>query len=164
MRDTKGDFVRGAFIASLMGGALLAFIMVIPPAAGGDRLWPGTQFAAYPLMGSQVFEPGFRIWPMVVGTTLHFAIAFVWSLLFVLALRKRTRVMTMIASVPAGLVVWLVMHQIVLRLVAPEVLAQINPLVGIVQHVVFMGAVAATLVLLQPQNWRFRRTKRALAA
>lgn len=164
MKDTKGDFVRGAFISALMGGALLAFIMVIPPAAGGAKVWPGTQFAAYPLLGKQVFEPGFHIWPMVLGTLLHFAIAFGWSLLFVFAVRKLTRVQTMLAAIPAGVLVWAVMHQVVMRLIAPEILARINPWLGIVQHVVFMGAVAATLVLLQPQNWRFRRTRRALSA
>lgn len=165
MRDTKGDFVRAAFISALIGGAALALVMVVPAIGFDSRLWPGTQFAAYPLLGAKVFEPGLDLWPMVLGTALHFAIAFVWTLAFVFAVRKLTRVQTLLLSIPAGLVVWLVMHQVVLRLIgATDVLQRIGPVLGIVQHIVFMGAVALTLVLMQPQNWRFRRTRRALSA
>ncbi|MDQ3265440.1 MAG: DUF1440 domain-containing protein [Myxococcota bacterium] len=161
---TYGDFIRAAFISSLIGGAVLAFTMVIP-AASGVRIWPGTQIAAYPFIGHQVYETGFAMVPMVLGTLIHFAISFLWALGFVFSVRNRTRVQTMLLSVPFGLVVWLVMHQGVLRLInAQDLLSRINPLLGVLQHLGFAVAIGATLVLLQPQNWRFRRTRRALAA
>ena len=165
MRDTKGDFVRAAFISALIGGAVLAFTMVIPAAGNAHRIWPGTQFAAYPFVGNQVFEPGFQMGPLILGTVIHFVVAFIWALLFTFAVRNRTRVQTMLLSIPFGLVVWFVMHQVVLRVInAQNVLSQIHPLLGVLQHVVFAVSIAATLVLMQPQNWRFGRTRKALAA
>ncbi len=165
MKDTTyGDFIRAAFISSLIGGAVLAFTMVIP-AASGVRIWPGTQVAAYPFIGHQVYESGFAMGPMILGTIIHFAISFLWALAFVFTVRSLTRVQTMFLAVPFGLVVWLVMHQVVLRLIgAQDLLSRFNPVMGALQHVGFGLAIGATLVLLQPQNWRFRRTRRALAA
>jgi len=164
VRDTKGDFIRAAFIASLIGGAALAFTMVVPAAGGAPRQWLGSQIAAYPFIGHQVYEPGFHMWPMILGTVIHFAISFVWAVAFVFAVRNRTRLQTMLLSLPFALVVWLVMHQVVLRLVAGDLLHRFNPLMGFLQHLVFALGISATLVLLQPQNWRFGRTRRALAA
>lgn len=165
MRDTKGDFVRAAFISALIGGAVLAFTMVIPAAGNAHRIWPGTQFAAYPFIGNQVFEPGFQMGPLLIGTVVHFVISFGWALVFTFAVRTRTRAQTMWLSIPFGLLVWAVMHHVVLRVLdAQNVLAMIHPLLGIAQHLAFAVSIAATLVLLQPQNWRFRRTRKALAA
>lgn len=152
-------------IASLIGGAVLALAMVIPAAGNAQRIWPGVQVAAYPFIGSQVFQPGFDLGTMVLGTVVHFAVSFVWALAFTLMVRKRTRTFAVAAALPFGIVVWAVMRFLVLPLSgAAEAMGQINPLAGILQHVAFAGAIAATLVLLQPQNWRFGRTRKMVAA
>lgn len=165
MKDTKGDFVRGALIAALIGGAVLALAMVIPATGNAQRIWPGVQVAAYPFIGSQVFRPGFDLGTMVLGTVIHFIISFVWALAFTFLVRKRSHTAAMALAIPFGIVVWAVMRYVVLPISgAAAALGQISPFAGMLQHIAFALAIAATLVLLQPQNWRFGRTRKMVAA
>lgn len=165
MRDTKGDFIRGALIAGLIGGAVLALLMVIPAAGNAQRIWPGVQVAAYPFIGSQVFQPGFHLGAMVLGTIVHFALAFGWALAFTYLVRRRTHRAAMLLAVPFGVFIWAVMRFVALPLAgATEAMGEVSPWAGMGQHVAFTLAIAATLVLLQPQNWRFGRTRKTVAA
>jgi hypothetical protein len=164
LRDTKGDFIRGGLIAGAIGGAVLALVMILPVLGNAQYLWPGLQVASYPFIGPQVFHRGFHGGAMALGTFIHFALSMGFGVLFTFLVRRMTKVQAVALSIPFGAVIWVFMTYVALPLVGAGELAHRFPTgINLIQHIVFGLSIGLTLALLQPQNFRFGRTRKVIA-
>lgn len=160
--ETRGDVLRGGLIAGTLGGSVMALILVAPVVGNMENAWPSLRVASYPFIGPQVFHPGFSVWPLILGTLVHFAVSMAWALLFTWVVHAWRGWWMVAASVPYGAFVWLVMHHIVVPLLrAGVVINRVPPTISIVQHVAFGLTLGLTLALLQPQRWRIEAPPRS---
>ena len=136
--DSRTNAIAGGAIAGFIGGvAIIAWMGIITAAQGGD-LWAPLKMAAFPFLGDRALLPGFDPVALFASTIVHFLVSVGWGVLFGIATYGLSRPVTLLASVPFGIVVWLVMFYIVLPLVgARELLAMVSPALAAAEHLVF---------------------------
>jgi hypothetical protein len=137
-----GIAAKGGAVAGVIGGAVLSVFMAFMNVAAGRDIWSAMKFAALPLLGERVMQPGFEPGPVLLGLLCHFAVSIGWGVLFGLVFYGFTRSATFIGGALWGIVVWLGMFYIVLPVVGAAQVATMMPAgVAIFEHIVFGLAV-----------------------
>lgn len=146
-RENRRLAWRGGSIAGAWGGLALVVWNLLASAATGQNVWPGLKFASLPFLGKEVLNPGFALWPVLVGTATHFAVSVGWGVLFALLFFGLSRYATVAFGFFWGLVVWIAMFFFVLPIMGAGTIARaMNPIPVILEHLVF-GLVVALAFL-----------------
>jgi hypothetical protein len=142
--------LRGGVVAGVIGGAVIAIVMVVAALAKGQDIWIGMKGAAAPFSGERAMRPGFDLGAVSLGVLSHFAVSIVWGVLFAAIFYGLTRGVTVAAGALWGIVVWLGMFYIVLPIVGLSQMAKEEPIgMAIISHVIFGLAVAVGFLPFQ---------------
>lgn len=143
VRLKRGHAVKGGVVAGLIGGAILALVLLVAALAARQDVWIGLKAAGAPLLGERALEPGFDLTAVLTGVLGHFAVAIVWGVLFAVLFYGLSPTATVAVGALWGLGVWIGMSYVVLPLVGLSELARAAPVgVAIVEHVIFGLALA----------------------
>lgn len=131
--------VTGGVVAGLVGGAVLAIILVIKNLATGQDGWLVTKFAALPFVGlERVTHPGFDAGPVILGVLSHFAVSVFWGALFGGVFYGLGKGATVFAGAIWGVIVWLGMYHVVLPLIgAGEIARSVPVAAALLEHIAF---------------------------
>ncbi|HET6585494.1 MAG TPA: DUF6789 family protein [Nannocystaceae bacterium] len=149
-REAKLALGGGAAAGAIAGAVLVAFMTVMSLVKGLD-VWSSVfKGASAPFFGEAATQPGFDLWPVLVGALCHFAISIGWGMLFGLLFYGVSKPATVLAGALWGVVVWIGMFYVVLPIVGLREMAREAPvLAGVVYHVVFGLALGAGFLPFQ---------------
>lgn len=134
----RGHGIRGGIIAGLIGGAVLAALLVISNLVRGLDVWPVLKGAGTPFLHARAAAPGFDAVAVLVGVAAHFAISAIWGVLFGVLFFGLGKPATVAVGALWGVAVWFVMYYIVLPVAGLAQVAAATPKgPSILQHVVF---------------------------
>ena len=141
--ESRRALFRGAF-SGVTAGLVLTLMMTIMSAVGGRDIWYGIKGAAAPFFGDRAMQPGFDLYPALVGFFAHLAISAGWGALFALVVEGSRPVIAAVAGVLWGFVVWIGMYYLVLPIVGLSSMQNDAP-VGraIAFHLIFSIAMTA---------------------
>lgn len=145
------DITKGGAVAGIIGGAIIAVIMLARNAASGQDVWAGMKGAGWPFLGEAAMRPGFELWPVLLGILCHFAVSMAWGIPFGWLAFGRSQAATLVVGALWGLAIWLGMFYVVLPLVGAEAVVRMTPVAtAVFEHVLFGLAVAAGFLPFQP--------------
>jgi uncharacterized membrane protein YagU involved in acid resistance len=124
-------------LAGLISGAVLSVLMVIQQLATGVSPWAGLRMIAATVIGAKAMGTGFALWPVLVGTAVHFALSAAFGLGFGLVAYRWDRATVLWSSVVWGLLVYSFMVFIALPVVNPEMVPAEISFIAALQHVLF---------------------------
>lgn len=152
-REAKVALAGGAAAGAIAGAVLTIFMTVMALVKGLD-VWSSVfKGASAPFFGEAATQPGFDLWPVVVGAICHFAVSIGWGLLFGLLFYGVSKPATVLAGALWGIVVWLGMFYVVLPVVGLGEMARQAPVLsGIIYHVVFGLAVGVGFLPFQQRK------------
>lgn len=138
----RNHSLGGGVIAGVIGGAVVATLMLIGALAQGQDIWIGMKGAGAPFLRERAMAPGFDAAAVTLGIICQFAVSIVWGVLFAAIFSGLSRGATVVAGALWGIVVWLGMFYIVLPVLGLSQMAKAEPVsMAIVSHVVFGLAV-----------------------
>ena len=155
----------GGVTAGVVGGAVIALVMLAMAASAGQNLWPVLKGASAPFFHARAMARGFDAGPLMVGVLIHFGVSIVWGILFAMVVFGLSKPATIAMGALWGIIVFLVMHFIVLPLVmtgghAPRASSMAVP---IIEHILFGLAVGIGFLPFQRERpehlpwWREHR-------
>jgi len=147
-----GRIVGGGAVAGLVGGIVIAIVMLVPVALRGADIWAALKAAAVPLLGARALASGFEAPAVALGVACHFAVAIAWGIAFALLAAGLSRVGTLMFGAFWGLVVWFGMHGIVLPVLHLAAFARGPIIPELVAHIAFGLAVGAAYLPFQRQR------------
>lgn len=149
-KNELGVAVGSGLVAGVIGGAVLTLWLLLTTIARGQDLWMVLKGASTPFLGQQALQPGFDLLAVLAGISVHFLISMGWGVLFSLIAFGWSRPVTLLAGLPFGIAVWLVMYYLMLPLVGMGQMVREVPLgPAIFSHVLFGVAVAAGMLPFQ---------------
>jgi hypothetical protein len=148
----------GGLVAGIVAGIVLAVFLVGLSAIQGRDIWVVVKFAGAPLLHERALEPGFDLFPVLVGALVHFAVSIFWGLMFGLFVYGTTKLWTLLLGAAWGIVVWVGMYYVGLPLVGLNSLARAVPIwMAVTEHVVFGLALAVAFLPFQRARGREHR-------
>lgn len=143
-RPLQGRYhtLGGGIVAGIIGGAVIAIIMVVAALAAHRDIWIGLKSAAAPFLGDRALRPGFDLGAVALGVISHFAVSIVWGILFAALFSGLSKAATVVAGAVWGIVVWFGMFFIVLPIAGLKQMADAEPVgEAVISHVIFGLAV-----------------------
>ncbi len=138
----RGHALGGGIVAGIIGGAVLAIVLLVGAVASGQDIWLGMKGAAAPFLGERAMQPGFDPGAVALGVLAHFAVSIVWGVLFAAVAYGASKAVTVFAGLVWGVVVWFGMYYVVLPIAGLSQMAQETPLgMAILTHLIFGLAV-----------------------
>jgi hypothetical protein len=130
-------------VGGIVGGIVLAVLLVGIALFEGHDGWSALKGAATPFLHERASQPGFDLVPLVLGLALHFVVAIAWGAIFGVLAFGLSRSATIWLGLLWGFVVWFVMYHGVLPLVGLASVAAGQPRrVGISLHLMYGLALA----------------------
>jgi hypothetical protein len=111
--DSRLATARGGF-AGIAAGLFLTAFMTVMSAAGKKDIWYGIKGASAPFLRERAMQPGFDLWPVVLGLTSHLVVSAIWGILFAILFYGASRFVAIVGGVLWGFVVWIGMYYVVL--------------------------------------------------
>ena len=149
----RGHPFLGGVVAGIIGGLVLAAILVVANIAAGGDGWAALKGAAAPFLGARAQADGFDGGAVALGLACHFAISILWGLLFAVISYGLSRGATVLAGALWGIVVWFGMFYLVLPVAGLPGVAQSTPLLdAIVSHLAFGLAVGVGFLPFQHER------------
>jgi hypothetical protein len=140
--ERRRSVLVGGVVAGVLGGAVLAIVLVASAIARGQDLWIPLKGAAAPFLGERAGLPGFDAEAVALGAAAHFAVSIVWGVLFAALGYGLSRGATVVGGALWGFAVWFVMYSVVLPFVGLARMAETAPVgPAILSHVAFGLAV-----------------------
>jgi hypothetical protein len=137
-----GHVLGGGIVAGIVGGAVIALVMLLATLVKQQDIWPGLKGAAAPFLGERALQPGFDPGAVALGVACHFAVSIVWGILFAALFSGLSRGATIVAGAIWGLIAWFGMSYVVLPLAGLEQMARQAPAgTAILSHLMFGLAV-----------------------
>ncbi|HEX3694101.1 MAG TPA: DUF6789 family protein [Polyangia bacterium] len=155
----------GGIVAGLIGGAVIAALMMVIAAGRGDSVWRVLKMASSPFFHQRAMTGGFDAAPIAAGVLIHFAVSIIWGVLFAVVAYGISRSATVGVGALWGVAVWLVMFFIVVPLVSSHPMRMTNMALPLVEHIIFGLAVGVGFLPYQHEQaarrpwWRFRRVQ-----
>ena len=132
----------GGVVAGIIGGAVIALVMLLATLVKQQDIWLGLKGAAAPFLGERALQPGFDPGAVAVGVACHFAVSIVWGVLFAAVFFGLSRGGTIVAGAIWGLMAWFVMFYVMLPLAGLQQMARQVPAgTAILSHLMFGLAV-----------------------
>ena len=145
-----GRSVSGGLLAGIVGGAVIAGLLLFLAYLKHEDLWRVLKGAGAPFLGSRATRPGFDAEAVLVGVLAHFGVSIIWGILFGVIFYGLSKGATLVAGLFWGIVVWLGMYYVVLPLLGLGQITRHAPIANaIFTHVVFGLAVAAGFLPFQ---------------
>ncbi|HEU4728543.1 MAG TPA: DUF6789 family protein [Kofleriaceae bacterium] len=143
IRHGRAHALGGGVVAGVIGGIVIALVMLVAAQLKEQDLWPSLKGAAAPFLGERAMQPGFDGRAVALGVVCHFAVSIVWGVLFAAIFYGLSRGATVAAGVLWGIIVWLGMFYLVLPIAGLSRMASGEPItMAILSHVIFGLAVA----------------------
>jgi hypothetical protein len=158
-RAEVNQALKGGTFAGFVGGVVLAILLLILMTGRGADPWMVLKGAGAPFLGARAHQPGPDMPAVLTGVICHFAVSIIWGWIFGVVLYGYSRAATVIAGVPFGIVVWLVMYYIVLPLLGLHGGNQ-SATQGAGLHVIFGLAIAFAFLPFQSSVPRGRTEDR----
>lgn len=136
--DDRAHPLVGGIVAGVIGGAVLAIVLLGAALTAQQDVWIPLKAAAAPFLGERVTQPGFDPGAVALGGLAHFAVSIVWGVLFAVVVRGASKSATVVAGAIWGIVVWFGMYYIVLPILGLSWMVEGAPLgMAILTHVIF---------------------------
>jgi hypothetical protein len=147
--------ITAGAVVGLVGGVVFSAMMIA--LHGPERRWVALKLAAYPFLGDRVMRPGFDAAAVTIGVLGHLAVAVTWGVLFALLVYRLSRPMTVLLGAVWGVVVWLVMFALVLRIIAPRLAEGGGAFGNVVIHMIFGLSLAVAFLPFQRPSFGSQR-------
>ncbi|MBI3181114.1 MAG: hypothetical protein HYZ28_03120 [Myxococcales bacterium] len=149
-KSELGSAAGGGAVAGVIGGLVLYVWLLLVTLGRGADLWMVFKGSAAPFLGERAMAAGFDALALAAGVAVHMAISVGWGILFGLVAFGWSRATTVLAGVPFGVLVWLVMFYLALPIVGMGEMARSVPVgLALFEHVLFGLAVAAGFLPFQ---------------
>jgi hypothetical protein len=152
--------VAGGVVAGMIGGAVLAAVMMFLTVHGGGDVWMAMKGASAPILGARAHEPGFDLLAVGMGLALHYAISVGWGVVFAMTMFGLSKPMTVLAGAGWGLLVWMAMYYVALPVVGLAETARATPVsMAIFTHLIFGLAVGLGFLPFQQRKLHIARRR-----
>ena len=146
----------GAIAGLAAGGAMAIVALLITLVLGGD-VWIEAKAIAAPIFGPLVMRPGFELWPILVGTLLHFATSALLGAIYSIVTRRLLKLpsdlgVPVLAGLIYGFFIWSTAYFILLPVVNRYLRGQYAP-AFIIQHLVYGVVLGLVYAVLRPSPY-----------
>jgi hypothetical protein len=149
-RHETGRILAGGVVAGIVGGLVLAAMLVALAAANGKDAWTPLKGAAAPLLGERASMPGVDFGAIAAGVGVHLLVSILWAIPFALIVDGLPRAATVVAGGFWGVLVFIGMYYVALPLVGMGLTVRAGAVaIPLLEHVVFGIAVGIGYVPYQ---------------